>query len=111
MMGNWSFGDYFKQEQLPWFFEYLTDIVGLDPNRLYVSVFAGAPEIDIDRDEESVAIWKKLFKDKGITAEAAFIGTEEQGYDRGIEPGERIFYYDAKKNWWSRAGVPANMPG
>ncbi len=41
MLGNWSLGDYFKKEQLPWFFEFLTDIVGLDPNKLYVTCFIG----------------------------------------------------------------------
>src|SRR4026207_2205873 len=61
MLGNWSLGDYFKAEQLPWSFTFLTEIVGLDPRRLYVSVFAGSPEIGIPRDETSVEIWRKLF--------------------------------------------------
>src|SRR5579863_7755745 len=61
MLGNWSLGDYFKQEQLPWFFEFLTDVVGLDPNKLYVSVFIGDAGAGIPRDTESAEIWKKLF--------------------------------------------------
>ncbi len=109
MLGNWSLGDYFKQEQLPWFFEFLTKEVGLDPKRLYVTVFDGAPEIGIARDEEAIAIWKKLFGDAGIDNEFVAIGSEENGYNVGMQGG-RIFSFDAKKNWWSRAGVPANMP-
>lgn len=93
MLGNWSLGAYFKAEQLPWIFEFLTDEehgLNLDPKKLFVSVFKGYN--DIPYDTESEEIWKKLFRSKGI------------------EPEGRIFAYDAKKNWWSRAGVPDNMP-
>ena len=110
MLGNWSLGDYFKAEQLPWYFEFLTKELGIDPKRLYVTVFAGEPKYDIPQDDESVAIWQKLFAEHGIDAQPAVIGSEAAGYERGIKPGERIFYYDAKKNWWSRAGEPDTMP-
>ncbi len=110
MLGNWSLGDYFKKEQLPWVFEFLTDEIGLDPNNLYVTAFIGDEKNNLPRDTESVEIWKRLFKGKGIDAEAALIGSESDGYGRGMKKGERIFYYDSKKNWWSRAGVPENMP-
>lgn len=101
MLGNWSLGDYFKKEQLPWMFEFLTDKekgLGLDPKRLYVTVFAGLPAgrqatEQIPKDTESIEIWKELFAKVGIDA----------------REGERIFPYDAQKNWWSRAGVPDNM--
>lgn len=95
MMGNWSLGDYFKEEQLNYLFTFLTDDtegIGLDPKRLYVTVFEGNNQID--RDDESIGIWKEIFEKAGIKAET----------------GERIFLYDAKKNWWSRSGVPENMP-
>lgn len=110
MLGNWSLGDYFKAEQLPWIFKFLTDEVGLDPKKLYVTAFIGDEKNNLPRDTESAEIWKKLFKEKGIDAEVGEIGSEAQGYERGMKDGERIFYYDAKKNWWSRAGVPENMP-
>lgn len=113
MLGNWSLGDYFKQEQLPWVFEFLTskdEGLGLDPTKLYVTVFGGDPESGMAADTEAVELWKGLFKEKGITAEFADIGTEEAGYERGMQENERIFAYGAKKNWWSRAGVPSNMP-
>jgi alanyl-tRNA synthetase len=95
MIGNWSLGDYFKKEQLEYFFTFLTDKktgLGLDPDRLYVTAFEGNDEIV--RDDISIEAWKQIFKKAGMNAEV----------------GERIFLYDAKKNWWSRAGVPSNMP-
>lgn len=109
MLGNWSLGDYFKQEQLPWFFEFLVDIVGLDPSKLYVTCFIGDDKNGIPKDEESADIWKKLFASKGIEAKTVEIGSEESGYQNGMQGG-RIFYYDASKNWWSRSGKPDSMP-
>jgi alanyl-tRNA synthetase len=104
MLGNWSLGDYFKEEQIAWFFEFLTDKVGLDPNKIYVSCFIGSKEHGIPRDDEAAAIWQKLFKKKGIDAKIAEIGSQADGDKRGIKEGERIFFYDDGENWWSRAG-------
>lgn len=109
MLGNWSLGDYFKAEQLPWFFEFLTEVVKLDPNRLYVTCFIGAPELDIPRDTESAAIWQELFKQQNLTAKTVDIGSAETGYRTGMQGG-RIFFYDGSKNWWSRGGPPENTP-
>lgn len=109
MLGNWSLGDYFKKEQLRFFFTYLVDEVGLDPEKIFVTVFAGDESLGIPRDDESVAIWKELFAERGIEARDVFIGSEEDGYKVGMQGG-RIFYYDAAKNWWSRSGKPGNMP-
>ena len=112
MLGNWSLGDYFKQEQLPWFFTYLTDAnegIGLDPHNLYVTVFAGDKESSMASDTESVEIWQKLLKEKDIDATFVELDTEERATELGMQDG-RIFSYGAKKNWWSRAGVPSDMP-
>lgn len=94
MLGNWSLGDYFKKEQLTWIFEFLTAKLGINPEKLFVTIFEGDPSVGIGRDEESIMLWKKLFESKGIQAD---IGT-------------RIFPYGVKKNWWSRSGVPEKMP-
>lgn len=104
MIGNWSLGDYFKAEQLPWFFTFLTKVVGLEPERLFVTVFGGNPDIGVERDDESVVIWQKLFAEVGIEAKAI-----ENAAEKGLQDG-RIFFYGEKKNWWSRAGAPAKMP-
>ena len=109
MLGNWSLGDYFKEDQLSWIFDFLTSELGLDPQKMYVTVFIGDPKNNLPKDTESVAIWKKLLAEKGIDAADVEIGSEADGYEKGMQGG-RIFYYDAKKNWWSRAGTPEKMP-
>ncbi|MEK7187793.1 MAG: alanine--tRNA ligase, partial [Patescibacteria group bacterium] len=111
MLGNWSLGDYFKAEQVPWMFEFLTEEVRLDPNKLYITCFIGAPEYDIPKDTEAGDLWKKAFEAKGIKADEADIGSDADGYSRGMNPGERIFYYDGSKNWWNRGKTgPATTP-
>ncbi len=82
MLGNWSLGDYFKEEAINWSYEFLTDKdegLGMDPNRLYVTVFEG--DANAPRDEEAANIWKEIFKKNKIE-------------------GERIYYLPAKNNWW-----------
>ncbi len=82
MLGNWSLGEYWKEEAITWSFEFLTKELGLDPNRISVTVFGGDPEIDsVGVDEESVVIWKKL----------------------GI-PDERIYQLGKADNWWGPVG-------
>ncbi len=105
MLGNWSLGDYFKQEQLTWVFSFLIDELKIDPNRLYATVFRGDSEIGISRDDDSVNMLKKIFASAGLIAEA-----QDFAENDGMRVGARIFYYPAKKNWWSRSGLPANMP-
>ena len=104
MLGNWSLGDYFKQEQLRWFFTFLTDEIGLDPQQIFVTAFRGNEELGIPRDEESTGIWQKLFAEKGIDAKVV-----DHSEQYGLQDC-RIFYFDEKKNWWSRSGVPGKMP-
>jgi alanyl-tRNA synthetase len=104
MLGNWSMGDYFKEQQIRWFFEFLTDVVGLDPSKIYVTAFIGDEKHGIPRDDEAANIWQKVFAEKGIEAKIVEIGSQEDGDKRGIKPGERIFFYDDGENWWSRNG-------
>ncbi|MEK7175558.1 MAG: alanine--tRNA ligase [Patescibacteria group bacterium] len=78
MMGNWSLGDYFKEEAIKWSYEFLTskeEGLGLDPKRLYITVFEG--DENAPKDEEAFSIWRKYF------------------------PENRIYYMGAKSNWWS----------
>ncbi len=79
MLGNWSLGDYFKAESLAWSHEFLTRVLGIDPPRLAVTVFAG--DADAPRDEESAGIWRSL----------------------GLPP-ERIHYLPKADNWWGPVG-------
>lgn len=85
MLGNWSLGDYFKEEQLSWIWEFLTKELKLSPAKLYVSIFEGNESVP--EDMESFNIWKKL----GVS-------------------DDHIFEYGVKKNWWSRSGTPDEMP-
>ena len=93
MMGNWSFGDYFKKEAIVWSFEFLTDPkwLGLDKNRLYVTVFKG--ENVIPRDEEAIATWQKVFADAGMEVEVA-------GEDEMIKRNVRIIPLGTDDNFW-----------
>ncbi len=59
MLGNWSFGDYFKQEAIDWAWEYLVDVLHLDPKRLYATVFEGSTEENLSRDDEAAGYWEK----------------------------------------------------
>jgi alanyl-tRNA synthetase len=85
MLGNWSLGDYFKEEQLPWIWEFLTEELGLSKEKLYVSIFEGTS--DVLEDTTAFNIWKKL----------------------GV-PEDHVYEYGVKKNWWSRSGTPDQMP-
>lgn len=82
MLGNWSLGDYFKDEMIPWSYEFLTspEYLGIDPKRLAVSVFAG--DADCPRDERSAELWEKA----GIAR-------------------DRIFFLPKENNWWGPAGI------
>ncbi|HET6863648.1 MAG TPA: alanine--tRNA ligase [Candidatus Saccharimonadales bacterium] len=86
MLGNWSLGDYFKEEQLPWFWQFLTEELKLPQEKLWVTCFEGDDKYGIPKDTESAEIWKKL----------------------GV-PTERIKFYGAEHNWWSREGEPEHM--
>lgn len=79
MLGNWSLGDYFKEDAIKWSYEFLTskdEGLGLDPKRLYITCFAG--DEDAPKDVESFEIWKRL----------------------GV-PEHRIYFLGKDKNWWS----------
>jgi alanyl-tRNA synthetase len=87
MLGNWSFGDYFKEDAIKWFYEFLINEINLEKEKLYITVFEGYEKAGIPRDEESFNIWKDI------------LGSDE-----------KISYYGTNKNWWSRSGAPQDMP-
>ncbi len=66
MLGNWSFGDYFKKEAIAWAWEYLTEVLKLDKNRLYVTVFEGSAEEGLERDNEAADIWAQFIERERI---------------------------------------------
>lgn len=109
MLGNWSLGDYFKQEQIRWVFDFLVNDIGLDPNKLYVTCFIGSKEHNIPRDDEAAQLWKELFESKGVEGKIAEIGSAEDGDKNGMGDG-RIFFYDDGENWWSRSGNIEKTP-
>ena len=87
MLGNWSFGDYFKEEQLKMFYTFLSEKLKLDMSRIYVTFFSGDEQNNLPADEQTKQLWIKM----------------------GM-PENHIFGYGVEDNWWSRAGVPNNMP-
>ncbi|MAS99929.1 MAG: alanine--tRNA ligase [Rhodobacteraceae bacterium] len=108
MIGRWDLKadpENFKKNQLEWIFDWQVDVLGLNPQHLYVTVFKGDPSVGIDRDDEAIEIWTKIFKARNIDPKI-----ESNGEKYGTSRGGRIFLYDADENWWSRSGRPANMP-
>ena len=96
MLGNWSLGDYFKKEAISWSFEFLTskEWLGLDPKRLFVSVFSG--EGNVPADLESLELWKEQFQSVGINAEVSVDG-------KWVDENTRIFALGKDDNWWGLA--------
>lgn len=109
MLGNWSLGDYFKREQIPWLCEFLFDEIKLDISKIYVTCYSGNKELGIPRDDEAIDLWKAEFSKRGIDAKVVELGTEEEGNRRGTEGG-RIFLYEGKENWWARGIPELNTP-
>ncbi len=101
MLGNWSLGDYFKEEAIGWSYEFLTkpEFCGIEPTKLYVTVFEG--DSDAPRDEESINIWQAQFAVHGIQAESGEAGKDEPAQGSA---GPRVYAYPKKKNWWGPAG-------
>jgi alanyl-tRNA synthetase len=109
MLGNWSLGDYFKEEMIPWTFEFLTSKkwLGLDPKRLFVTVYKGS--LEADSDEAAVLIWEKLFEEVGVSPT---VGVEYNFYDETKNSPLNDYIYritkrSGKDNWW---GLPYKGP-
>jgi alanyl-tRNA synthetase len=107
MIGNWSLGDFTKSEQIPWMLEVYVEVFGLDPNRLYASVWGGDERIP--RDDVAIEAWKVAFRKYGIEAE---FSEDTSDLPATLEDSKgwtkRIFPFGKKSNWWQRA---ADLPG
>ena len=109
MLGNWSLGDYFKNDQLNWFFDFLVKELGLDPRKIYVTCFIGQPDLAIPADQEAAKIFEDIYRRYQIEAKVVSLGSAANGDRQGLAGG-RIFYYDDKENWWSRGGGIEQTP-
>lgn len=110
MMGDWSLGDFFKKEQIPWILEFWVKVCGLDPKRIYVTVFEG--DEDAPRDDEAIEIWQKAFAEYGINAKfSPDITNIPKNLEEGSNWEYRIFPYPKKKNWWERAHAKGELGG
>ena len=111
MLGNWSLGDYFKKEQLEWWYQFLTEEIKINPERLYQTVYAGDDRAG--KDDASVAIIKEIFKKYGITTEEGptTLGKGEVGPGIDLDfKKHRIFAYQ-DKNWWQRGDAVGELGG
>lgn len=111
MLGNWSLGDYFKEEQLGWWFEFLINEIKLDPSKIYQTVYSG--DGDIKKDEESIKILKGIYKKYGIEAEEG--ASIENNFNPEVSPEidfkkDRIFTYKGD-NWWQRGNAIGELGG
>lgn len=112
MLGNWSLGDYFKEEQLNWWFEFMIDVLKLDIDKIYQTVYVGDGK-NIPKDNESIEILKNIYKKYGLEVQEG-PETTEKG-DRGPEKEidfstQRIFAY-RDKNWWQRGDAVGELGG
>lgn len=113
MLGNWSLGDYWKSEQLHWWYEFLIDELKLDPQRLYQSVYIGSADGQIPRDTDSVEILLQIFAKYGIDADEAPDMIDGKYPTQDLELGVsryRIFAY-REKNWWQRGDAVGELGG
>ncbi len=109
MLGNWSLNDYFKEEQLNWIFQFFVEELKIDPNRLYVTVFAG--DKNVPRDDQAIEIWKRVFRKYSINAEfSENIHVFDPKTGKIKNPNLKIFPY-TDKNWWQRGDAPGELGG
>lgn len=113
MLGNWSLGDYWKSQQLHWWYEFLIDELGFDPKKLYQSVYIGSADGQIFKDTDSVEILLQIFAKYGIDADEAPDMVDGKAPFEDLHVGEnkyRIFAY-REKNWWQRGDAVGELGG
>ncbi len=111
MIGNWSLGDYYKKEQLNWWFEFLIEVIELDLKKIYQTVYVG--DGNISKDNESVSILKDIYNKYGINTEEGPETLSGGDLGPGVEidfDKYRIFAY-RDKNWWQRGDAIGELGG
>lgn len=116
MIGNWSLGDYFKAEQIPWIAELYLDVLGFDIDKFYVSVFKG--DKDAPKDQESIDLWLNEFKKRGISNPLITdnptdinLNYDDNGNLINIQNPFKIFLYGKDECWWQRGDKPGELGG
>src|SRR6202451_2969264 len=103
MLGNWSFGDYFKEDAIAWAWELLTGVWSIDPSRLHITVFEGDPAVGIPRDDEAARIWQRV----GVPSYHIHLGSKkdnfwEMGETGPCGPCTEIHYDRTPDKSWAR---------
>lgn len=113
MLGNWSLGDYFKDEQLRWWYQFLVEELKIDPSKLYQTVYLGSEDGKIKKDQESISIIRGIFSSYNLSCEEG----PETATEGDLGPGvpcdfekQRIFAY-RDKNWWQRGDAVGELGG
>lgn len=112
MLGNWSLGDYFKREQLHWWFEFIIEKLNLDPSKIYQTVYAGDGQ-KIESDQEAISILQEIYQKYGLKAEVGPVTLGKGEIGPGVEldfTSQRIFPY-RDKNWWKRGDAIGELGG
>ncbi|HOZ53535.1 MAG TPA: alanine--tRNA ligase [bacterium] len=112
MLGNWSLGDYFKEDQLNWWYEFLIEELGLDINKIYQTIYVG-DGLKIKKDDESINIMKKIYSKYGILAEEGpeTIGKGDNGSGQEIDFSKQKIFAYRDKNWWQRGDAIGELGG
>lgn len=113
MLGNWSLGDYWKSQQLHWWYEFLINELHFDVNKLYQSVYIGSADGQISKDTDSIEIMLQIFAKYGVDADEAPDMVDGKSPAEDLRVGEnkyRIFAY-REKNWWQRGDAVGELGG
>lgn len=115
MLGNWSFGDYFKQEAISWAWEFLVDLMGVEKDRLYATVFEGDKTDKLEWDEEANSLWSKYLPEERILKGNKKDNFWEMGETGPCGPAQRFMSTYVltwnEKDSWSRFGQSGSSSG
>ncbi len=112
MLGNWSLGDYFKKDQLNWWYEFLIEELGLDINRIYQTIYVG-DGLKIEKDNEAIGILKDIYAKYGVVVEEGpeTINKGDNGSGQKIDFSKQKIFAYRDKNWWQRGDAVGELGG